>query len=384
MPAITEVTAGGIRSGEPEALAGLCKRRGGAVLVYSEHVAPGQAGHAAADAFAQFRARVATADESSLDAESILLSATRHAAAARGASSRRGADGYSECPAAALLVGWIEDTLPAAEREHFEQHVVSCSACVDAVARFEAAERAYEHPPEAPLPASIARQIVGALVAAAPVTALDGDVAAVREAAEKGVGADISRPGQAPMQAPVPAGTDFDWSADAQGPAVAQSGASRPSPLSAPVGAAPYGRASAISRAREHGKDTGAAVRERVQVLGERSRRVRERGPGRGAAVRERVQVLGERGRRALERRPRFESRLPRFTHGMDRRHVLGIALAGLVALVTALALFIPGDSSDPGQSASSPSGESPTPIAGSPGALQDEPPAAAPKKPAR
>ena len=57
------------------------------------------------------------------------------------------------------------------------------------IARFEAAERAYQHPPQAALPADVARLIVRALVAAAPVTACGGDVAEARAAAEQIVSA---------------------------------------------------------------------------------------------------------------------------------------------------------------------------------------------------
>ena len=164
-------------------------RRGGAVLAYSEHMAaPGQAALAAADAFARFRSTVAAADElTGLDADALLLSATRHAAVARGVRATRAddAEASEECLSAQrLLVDWIEDQLPPAARERLEAHVAGCADCGAALTRFEAAERAYLHPPRAPVPPTIARSIVGALAAAAPVTALDGDAARVREAAE--------------------------------------------------------------------------------------------------------------------------------------------------------------------------------------------------------
>jgi len=86
-----------------------------------------------------------------------------------------------------LLVRWIEDKLPPAVRESFESHVADCRDCGATIERFEAAERAYQDPPKAPLPAAIVRAIVGALAAAAPVHAFAGDTARVREAAERRV-----------------------------------------------------------------------------------------------------------------------------------------------------------------------------------------------------
>jgi len=190
---VTEVTAHGVRDGEPDALAELCLRRGAAVLAFAEHVAaPSQAGAAAAQAFARFRGTVAAVDQlDGLDADALLLSATRFAAAA--CSARRTGpvgEGAEETPEECvrverLLVRWLEDKLSAGSRERFESHLAECGDCRAVLERFEAAERAYQHPPKAPLPPAIARSIVGALVSAAPVTALDGDKARVREAAER-------------------------------------------------------------------------------------------------------------------------------------------------------------------------------------------------------
>lgn len=189
---VAEVTPAGTRDGEPDVLAGLCMRRGGAVLAYSEHMAaPGQAALAAADAFARFRSRVVAADElAGLDADALLLSATRHAAVARGVRVNRAddAEASEECLSAQrLVVDWMEDELSPAARERLERHVAGCAECGAVLVRFEAAERAYLHPPKAPVPPTIARSIVSALAAAAPVTALDGDAARVRDAAERKV-----------------------------------------------------------------------------------------------------------------------------------------------------------------------------------------------------
>jgi len=154
--ASAEVTPEGVRRGDPDALAALCDRRGAAVLSYAEHVAPGAAGPVAAAAFSRFRATVAAQYEhAAIDPDALLLKAARRAAASR--ELRVGPTPVPGCITAADLVGWIEETLPRGEQEDFEEHVAGCTACVAQVARFEAAERAYEQPPDAPLPASIAR-----------------------------------------------------------------------------------------------------------------------------------------------------------------------------------------------------------------------------------
>jgi len=201
--ASAEVTPEGVRRGDPDALAALCDRRGAAVLSYAEHVAPGAAGPVAAAAFSGFRATVAAQDEhAAIDPDALLLKAARRAAASR--ELRVGPTPVPGCITAADLVGWIEETLPRDEQEDFEEHVAGCTACVAQVARFEAAERAYEQPPDAPLPASIARLVVGALVTAAPVTARGGDAEAVRRAAEQEV-CRVER--QAPKRPVAPAAT---------------------------------------------------------------------------------------------------------------------------------------------------------------------------------
>jgi len=188
-----DVTPTGIRDGEPDALAALVQLRAGAVLAYAERVAaPGQAGSAAAEAFARFRAAVVAADElTTLDADALLLRATRTAAAARGVRATRFADpgtvaGAHDCVRVEqLLVSWLEEELPAAELASFEQHVADCPDCVAALSGFERAERAYQRPPKAPVPPGIARSIVEALAAAAPVAAHGGDEASVRAATEQ-------------------------------------------------------------------------------------------------------------------------------------------------------------------------------------------------------
>jgi hypothetical protein len=80
-----QVTALGIRDGDPAVLRALVDRRGFAVLAFCERACPpGAAVEAAGDAFARFRAMVQVADRpAELDPEAALLSATRHASASR-------------------------------------------------------------------------------------------------------------------------------------------------------------------------------------------------------------------------------------------------------------------------------------------------------------
>src|SRR4051794_38635711 len=80
-----QVTALGLRNGDPAVLRALLERRGAAVLAYCERMsAPGAAPDAAAEAFARFRAIVMEAARpTDIDPESALLSATRYASAER-------------------------------------------------------------------------------------------------------------------------------------------------------------------------------------------------------------------------------------------------------------------------------------------------------------
>jgi hypothetical protein len=235
-----EATAEGLRTGEPETLALLCTRRGGAALAYAEHVAPGKAGLIAAAAFARFRAAVAAGVGGS-DPDALLLRMTRRAAAAHSlpASTSQNAGESPDCMTRELLVGWMEETLAPARHDAFEQHVADCADCAARIARFEAAERAYAHPPRAPVPWSIARLIVSALVTAAPVTACGGDVAAVRAAAERTIrGQPPDAPGPAvaatsdtapPAPAPAPAPANVEPSAPPAPPPAASPPAPAPS-----------------------------------------------------------------------------------------------------------------------------------------------------------
>lgn len=199
----------GVQDGDPEALADLCLARGASVLAYCEHVAsPDQGTAAAAAAFCLFRESAWIDDDPALDVEGALLHAARLCAARR---SRTAATGEHCSPV--RLVGWIEQTLSGADRELVEDHLTSCSACADALKRLNAAERGYRRPQTAPLPPTVVPLIVGALLEAAPVSALEGDVEAVREAITARLGEDRAARRDAPTAAyaPSPGGGSTRW-----------------------------------------------------------------------------------------------------------------------------------------------------------------------------
>jgi hypothetical protein len=161
------VTPSGVRDGDPDALAGLCERRGPAVLAYCRIVAgDSAAAAAAAEAFARFRAAVVAAeDPASLKPEALLVSATRHAAAHHAIVVASGL--CAEVPV--LLAGRADRSISPANVELLEGHLDACWTCRAPVARFEAAERAYRDPPDDAVPPDAAKVIVAALAAAAPV-----------------------------------------------------------------------------------------------------------------------------------------------------------------------------------------------------------------------
>ena len=181
------ITPSRIGAGDPVELASLCKQRGGAVFAYCEQVAsPGQTIIAAADAFAHFRVTVVgQPDLGAAEADAILHSMTRRAAAWLGVNAVAARDGQADADICAgrdmELVDHIENVLTEAENEELAQHVEDCRICTAALRRLEAGERAYERPPRAALPERVSRELVRALVLAAPVQALGGDSAAVRD-----------------------------------------------------------------------------------------------------------------------------------------------------------------------------------------------------------
>ncbi len=161
------MTPVGVRDGDPDALAGLCDRRGPAVLAYCEVVAGSQAAAvAAAEAFGSFRAGVvATPDLANLNPEALLISATRHAAA-----RQAGSDAPPDCARVpSLLAARADRSITLADHDWLGEHLASCWTCRAPVARFEAADRAYRDPPATRLDPGVAAAILAALNAAAPI-----------------------------------------------------------------------------------------------------------------------------------------------------------------------------------------------------------------------
>jgi hypothetical protein len=170
-----------VRDGDPDALAGLCERRGPAVLAYCRIVAgDSAAAAAAAEAFARFRAAVVAAEDlANLNPEALLVSATRHAAAHHASVVASGV--CAEVPV--LLAGRADRSISAANVEFLEGHLDTCWTCRAPVARFEAAERAYRDPPDDAVPPDAAKAIVAALAAAAPIRGAGEEPAAPAEVA---------------------------------------------------------------------------------------------------------------------------------------------------------------------------------------------------------
>lgn len=161
------MTPVGVRDGDPDALAGLCERRGPAVLAYCEVVVGhAQAASAAAEAFGSFRAGVvATDDLANLNPEALLISATRHTAA-----RYAGGEAPQQCARVpALLAARADRSITLADYDWLQEHLPDCWTCRAPVARFEAADRAYRDPPVAPFAPETTAAIVAAMTAAAPV-----------------------------------------------------------------------------------------------------------------------------------------------------------------------------------------------------------------------
>lgn len=223
LPLVTAaVTPAGVRDGHPDALAGLCARRGPGVLAYCERVAGEQQAVAAtAEAFRRFRAAVvAASDLTELNPEALLISATRHAAAEHVPAppespdvlrfvARRPATGWcGDIPL--LLAARADRTISRIDLARLEQHLAGCPACRAPEARFKAAERVYRDPPDTPLPNPVTEAITAALAAAAPVCLAEAAAApsengAGRAHAESVNGAEAMPPGHAGVQARPPA-----------------------------------------------------------------------------------------------------------------------------------------------------------------------------------
>lgn len=248
-----------LRDGDPCALAALCDLRGAAVLAYCEQVAAhGHATRAAADAFAQLRASVvAPRGVSDMQGDALLRHIVRRAAARRGSNAMAARDGNpvsESCDAQELeLVAYVEGSLSRADRGDVDEHLTQCGACTAAHRRLEAAERAYERPPRAPLPGGVVEELLRALLVVAPVRACGGNVAAVQEEAMR----QLTRE-RACAAAPAPLPRVRVPSADRPAPRCAEA-APRPRPAAhwraasalPPAGsAAPPRRLPAVSRLR--------------------------------------------------------------------------------------------------------------------------------------
>jgi hypothetical protein len=150
------------------------------VLGYCREVCePADAASAAAEALARFRAAVWAAGEASeLEPETLLLGATRHAAAA---AARRPAEpratrrivgrAHTEVCAQvpALIVARAESLLGAADQDRLARHLERCASCRETEAAFRRAERAYAASTHPPLDSATTALLLSALAEAAPV-----------------------------------------------------------------------------------------------------------------------------------------------------------------------------------------------------------------------
>ncbi len=175
------VTPDGVRDGDPAVLSALVARRGPAVLAFCEAVCePRQAPQAAAEAFARFRALVATVgDTTGMDPEVYLLGATRHAAASMArppAEDRgmlrvlgRGATPETTAAVPMLLAARADDMLGPEDLERLSRLLERSAGSREVEAAFRRAERGYRSPPERPVSPETVALIVTAMQAAAPV-----------------------------------------------------------------------------------------------------------------------------------------------------------------------------------------------------------------------
>jgi len=174
------VTPDGVRTGDPAALAALCERRGATVLAYCREVCEAvDAPLAGAEALARFRAAVwASGDASDLDPERLLLSATRHAAAARarlvaepGTTRRILGRGHTDTCARmpGLIVARTENLLGSADLDRLSRHLDRCASCRATEAAFRRAERAYVATAPTALDSSTTALFLAALAEAAPI-----------------------------------------------------------------------------------------------------------------------------------------------------------------------------------------------------------------------
>ena len=332
-----------VRAGEPEALAALCTQYGAAVLAFCDQVAaPRQGGRAAAEAFAQFRRDLCHAAEA-VDVRAVLFTVTRRAAAARGFHAARfpqdaapGCDGLET-----TLVARIEQAAARNDRSPLDAHIGSCGACARTMRRFPAGEQAFDRPPRAPLPPRITKQIISALLAAAPVRVLDGNAEAVRALVLQQLSAV-----DAPAAVPPKAAASVRTSPAAPATVEREPDPETTEPPVAPAQIMPEASATAAPVEESHVTPRAFAPKSRVATAQRRARltealnatRQRVVGSLRGSAERRRDPRPAVKGRGRMER-----IRGTRVTPGTDwgaELVAIGlfIAVAGAVALVTFLA----------------------------------------------
>lgn len=204
-----EITPAKLRSGGPAALAALCDRRGAAVFAYCQKAAGKDAGaEVAAAAFAGFRRAILRPGSltSGAQAEVLLRGVTRraalvhigNAAVVEEGSRAAGCDGR-----AVEILGYFENTLAPADREALTAHIGRCHACAAVLQRLTDAEPAFKVRPGTVLPVDVAREILLALVHAAPVDGHEGNENAVGDEALRLLTAEQAAAGAAPA-APEP------------------------------------------------------------------------------------------------------------------------------------------------------------------------------------
>ncbi len=153
----TGVTPHGVRAGDPAALEGLVERRGPAVVAFTTLVCGRENGTAAAaEAMARFRAAVRDSpDLSTLDPETLLRAATRHASAAmartpsgpppHGRLRSRGTQTCQHVPV--MLAARANGALGDADLDRLARHLDRCERCAAMSEIFRRAELAYADPP---------------------------------------------------------------------------------------------------------------------------------------------------------------------------------------------------------------------------------------------
>jgi hypothetical protein len=172
-----QVTAAGIRDGDPAVLNALVARRGFAVLAFCEQACPpAQAVEAAADAFARFRATVLLTDRpTELHPEAALLAATRRAVAARLPALEQQAptglgrllggsrEQLDQTRVAELAIGRTERLLTTGEERELDRLLDGSEAARSIEAWLAAGERAYHAAERRPLSAPVGAQIVATM-----------------------------------------------------------------------------------------------------------------------------------------------------------------------------------------------------------------------------